>query len=129
MATTSWTFTTDGTAPTVLPGGATSPVAGATGVGRLANVVTEFSEQVTGAAGNQVTLRRGTAANPTGGALNVTLTRAVVGGHTVLTVNPNATLLANTQYTLRLSNNLGITDLSGNALPVTTRSFTTGNAN
>jgi len=59
----------------------------------------------------------------------VTLTTAVVGGHTVLTVNPNATLLANTQYTLRLSNNLGIRDLSGNALPVTTRSFTTGNAN
>jgi len=49
MATTSWTFTTDVTAPTALPGGATSPVARATGVGRLANVVTEFSEQVSGA--------------------------------------------------------------------------------
>lgn len=69
------------------------------------------------APGNQVTLRRGTAAAPTGGALNVTLTTAVVGGHTVLTVNPNATLLANTQYTLRLSNNLGIRDLSGKPPP------------
>ena len=126
LVTTTWSFTTDGTAPTVVvaPPTATSPLAGATGVGRNANIVTEFSELVTGAATNTVTLRRGTAANPVGPVVQGVVTVSTVNGHSVATLNPNAALLANTQYTLRLTN--GIVDLSGNALVATTRTFTTG---
>jgi len=119
LATTSWTFTTDGTAPTVLAGGATSPTAGAVGVSRTANLVTEFSELVTVPAG-QATLR-----GPTGAPVAVALIPAT-GSLKVLTVDPAVTLNANTRYTLTLSPNGRIVDQSGNPLATTTRTFTTG---
>ena len=126
LTSSTWSFTTDGTRPTVVTTAptATSPLAGAVGVGRNANVLTEFSEVVNGANANTVTLRRGTAAAPVGPVLGSVVTATVVNGHTVVTVDPNARLLANARYTLRLTG--GIADTSGNTLVAVTRTFTTG---
>jgi hypothetical protein len=126
MARTTFSFTTDNTAPVVLgAGSATNPLAGATGVNRAANVVTEISEVVTGVTNARVTLRQGTAAAPVGAVLTATVTVANVNGHSVITLNPQvANLLANTNYTLRTLN--GIVDTSGNALAPTARTFRTG---
>ncbi len=95
---------------------------GAVGVNRNANVTVTFNEAVapTTINGTTVTLRTGTAAN---GALRA----AVVSYNAttrVMTLNPNATLPANTQFTVRLST--GITDTAGNPLAATQWSFRTG---
>ena len=118
LSTTSWTFLT-GPRPVVF---ARTPVGGATGVNRTANVTATFSEAVaTGTvSGTTVTLRTGAAAT---GTLRV----AVVSYNAttrVMTLNPNATLPANTQFTVRLG--AGITDTAGNPLAPTQWSFTTG---
>jgi len=42
----------------------------------------------------------------------------------VVSINPNATLPANTQFTVRLTS--GITDIAGNPLTATQWSFRTG---
>jgi hypothetical protein len=113
-APTSWTFLT-GPAPTVT---ARTPATNATGVTVPVSPTATFSEAVNGVttAGN-VTLRVGTAANGT-------LVPSVVSYNTttrVVTINPNASLLADTRYTVRLNN---ITDVAGNPLAAASASWT-----
>jgi len=113
-APTSWTFLT-GPAPTVT---ARTPAANATGVTVPVSPTATFSEAVNGVttAGN-VTLRVGTAANGT-------LVPSVVSYDAttrVVTINPNASLLADTRYTVRLAN---ITDVAGNPLAAASTSWT-----
>ena len=114
---TSWTFLT-GPAPSVA---AQTPAANATAVVRTSNQTATFNEAMNAATivAANVTLRLGT--TPTG----TLIARAVTYNATtrVVTINPNATLAANTVYTVRLT---GITDAAGNPLPATTWSFTTG---
>ena len=114
LATTSWTFTT-GPAPTVT---ARSAAPNATAVSRTANVTATFSEAVTGTGTTTFTLRNAT---------TNALIPAVVSYNTltrVATLNPSATLAANTRFTAALTT--GIRDAGGNSLPATTWSFTTG---
>ena len=118
LATTTWTFLT-GPAPAVT---ARTPGVNVTGVSRTANVTATFSETMQAATmtGANATLRLGTTATGT-------LITSVVSYNAttrVLTINPNATLAANTLYTVRLS--AGMRDAAGNPLPATTWSFTTG---
>jgi Ca2+-binding RTX toxin-like protein len=109
----------DTTAPTV---SARSPLAGATGVPIGDNVTATFSEAVNGVTVARFTLRQGTAAN---GAL---VARAFTYDPVtrVATLNPNANLLPNTLYTVRLL--AGITDTAGNALAPVSWNFTTAGA-
>jgi hypothetical protein len=114
LATTTWTFTT-GPAPTVT---ARNIVPNATAVSRTANVTATFSEAVTGTSTTTVTLRNAT---------TNALIPAVVSYNTltrVVTLNPSATLAANTRFTAGLTT--GIADAGGNPIPATTWSFTTG---
>ena len=119
MAASTWTFTT-GPAPTIT---SSTPAAGATGVRRAVNQTATFSEAITGFSATSVRLTRvSTGAVVTSAVTFNTATR-------VLTINPNATLLANTQYRITITGGTGaVRDLAGN--PVTTRTwvFTTGNA-
>ena len=118
LAPTSWTFLT-GPAPTVT---ARTPAANATGVTVPVSPTATFSEAVNGVttAGN-ATLRVGTAAT---GAL---VASVVTYDPTtrVVTINPNASLLPDTRYTVRLVN---ITDVAGNPLAATSWTFVTGPA-
>jgi methionine-rich copper-binding protein CopC len=116
LATTTWTFRT-GPAPSVT---ARTPASAAVGASRTANVTATFSENVTGATAANVSLRTGTLVT---GALIASVVSYNATTH-VVTINPNATLPANTQFTVRLT--AGITDIAGNPLPVTQWSFTTG---
>lgn len=111
-------FTTaaDGTAPTVT---ARTPAAGATGFSRTGNVTATFSEAVRTPTAQQVTLRVGTTATGTLVASAVTYDSVARR----VTLNPNVTLAASTQYTVRLT---GILDTAGNALAPVTWSFRTG---
>ena len=114
LATTSWTFTT-GPAPTVT---ARNIVPNATAVSRTANVTATFSEAVTGTSTTTVTLKN---------AATSALIPAVVTYNTltrVVTLDPGATLAANTRFTAGLTS--GIVDAGGNPIPATTWSFTTG---
>ena len=97
-----------------------SPVGSGVGAGRTANVTATFSENVTGATAANVSLRTGTLGT---GALIASVVSYNATTH-VVTINPNATLPANTQFTVRLT--AGITDIAGNPLPATQWSFTTG---
>ncbi|WP_427131920.1 peroxidase family protein [Pseudarthrobacter sp. S9] len=120
MTTTSWSFTT-GPAPTIT---ATTPVPGATAVRRNNNVTATFSEVITGfnVAGS-VRINRVSNGGQLGAVVSFNpITR-------VLTINPSATLLSNTQYRVTITGSTtGVRDLAGN--PVTTRiwTFTTGTA-
>jgi Ca2+-binding RTX toxin-like protein len=116
LATTTWTFRT-GPAPTVT---ARTPASGAVGVSRTANITATFSENVAGATVANVSLRTGTLAT---GALITSVVSYNATTH-VVTINPNATLPANSQFTVRLTS--GITDIAGNPLIAVTWSFTTG---
>jgi Bacterial Ig-like domain len=117
LVATSWTFLT-GPAPTIT---ARTPAANATGVSRTQNQTATFSETMTAAkmTTTNVTLRVGTTATGAliGSVVSYNATTRVV------TLNPNATLAANTVYTVRLA---GLTDVAGNPLPATLWSFTTG---
>jgi hypothetical protein len=120
MATTTWSFTT-GPGPTVT---ATTPTAGATAVRRNANVTTTFSEAITGfAVAGKVRIERvSTGAVVTSVVSFNTATR-------VLTINPNASLAANTQYRVTVTGGTtGVRDLAGNPLTTRTWTFTTGSA-
>jgi len=120
LATVAWSFTT-GPAPVVV---ARTPGINATGVSRTNNVTATFSENVTGVFASTVTLRTGT------GTGTGTLVAAVVSYNAttrVATLNPNANLAANTQYTVQLiGGSSGIKDLAGNPLLNTSWSFITG---
>ena len=114
LTTTSWTFTT-GPAPTVT---ARNIVPNATAVARATNVTATFSEAVTGTSTTTVTLRNAT---------TNALIPAVVSYNTltrVVTLDPSATLAANTRFTAGLTT--GIVDAGGNPIPASTWSFTTG---
>ncbi|MGL3807530.1 Ig-like domain-containing protein [Paeniglutamicibacter sp. R2-26] len=112
LAATSWSFTTDA-APTVT---SRTPGTDATNVSRTGNISATFSEAVTGANGTNVRLT-----SPSGATVTAVVTYNAL--NRTVTLNPVATLAANTRYTVRLSG--GIRDLGGNALATTTWSFTT----
>jgi len=118
LAATQWTFIT-GPAPTVI---AQTPASGATGVSRTANVTATFNENMAAATvtGTNVTLRLGTAANGT----LITATITYNAATRVVTIDPAATLAANTQYTVRLL--AGLTDTAGNNINPVTWSYRTG---
>jgi len=124
---TTWTFTTDNTRPTVFTGAGTltKPAAGATGVAKGDDVVTEFSEGMLGISGTTVQLRT-TARNRLVTAVVTPVTDPVTG-RTRAVLDPSADLAANTQYTLALTGGANaLRDLSGNTLVSVTRTFTTG---
>jgi hypothetical protein len=127
LTTTSWTFTTDGTAPTVFTGAGTltNPLAGATGFSRTANVVTEFSEPMVlgGITATTVRLQRVS----TGAIVTAVVTSANLNGRTRAILNPGVTLVANAQYRVLLTGGAtALRDLSGNPLATQNRTFTTG---
>lgn len=115
-----WTFTTDAgpdnTAPTV---SSTNPQDAATGVVRNARVTVNFDEAV-----DPETIT----------AANFSLTDDDVGtavassllfpNPTTVVLTPDANLAANTSHTLNLAGS--ITDIAGNSLASTSKSFTTG---
>lgn len=129
MTTTSWSFTTAGTAPAepTAPGGAPTvtamtPAAGATGISTTSNVTATFSEAVTGVATATFTLRAGSSA-PVGAAVDYDATTRVA------TLDPTAPLAAGTTYTATLTGGTtAIRDTGGTALATTTWTFTTAPA-
>src|SRR3954449_12005244 len=108
----SWKFIT-GPRPRVT---ARTPAVGAVAVSRVANVTATFSENVAGVAGTSLTLKQGTTLIPAVVTYNATT-------H-VATLNPNATLPANTTFTAALTT--GIKDRAGNPIAATSWTFTTG---
>ena len=113
-----WSFTT-GPAPIIT---ASTPAAGATGVGRNSNATATFSEAITGVTPTTVQITRVS----TG--LAVAAVNSFNPGSRVLTINPNAILVANTQYRVTITgSNVAVRDLAGNPLAATrTWVFTTG---
>jgi methionine-rich copper-binding protein CopC len=118
LTTTTWAFRT-GPAPSVT---ARTPASGAVNVARGANVTATFSEAMSAGTivAANVSVRLGTTATGTviPGVVTYNATTRV------MTFNPTPTLAANTQYTVRLT--AGMRDASGNPLPATQWSFTTG---
>ncbi|HET6240654.1 MAG TPA: Ig-like domain-containing protein, partial [Arthrobacter sp.] len=120
LATSTWSFTT-GPAPTVT---ARSAAANATAVSRTANVTATFSEAVTGTSATTFTLRTAPATG-TGTAVAAVVTYNATTR--VATLNPNATLAANTRFTATLTGGAAaIRDAGGNPIGTTSWSFTTG---
>ncbi|WP_324278581.1 Ig-like domain-containing protein [Blastococcus brunescens] len=125
LAATSWNFTTvaasggggDTTPPAV---STTSPAAAATGVAVGVDVTATFTEDVTGVGGSTFTLA------PTGGGAAVGAAVSYDSTTRVATLDTDADLAADTQYTATLTS--GITDTAGNALAATSWSFTTAAA-
>ena len=118
MVASSWSFIT-GPAPTIT---ALTPAAGATAVGRLVSPTATFSEVITGFTATSVTVTRpGT---------TIASTLSFNATTRVLTINPNATLLANTTYTVTITGGTGaVRDLAGNPVVTRTWSYTTGAVN
>src|SRR4051794_14182209 len=116
LVTTSWTFLT-GPIPAV---SARTPAVNATAVSRTANVTATFSEAVQGVSATTFTLQ------PVGGAaVTATVTRNGTTNQWVL--DPSATLLAGTQYTVTITGGAnGVKDLAGNPANTATWTFTTG---
>ena len=107
----------DSTAPTVT---ARSPAANARSVSQSANITATFSEAVQGVASSTFTLR-----DPGGASVAAVVSRNGTTNQWIL--NPNATLLANTRYTVRLTGGTtAIRDLAGNRLTTTSWTYTTG---
>jgi Bacterial Ig-like domain/Abnormal spindle-like microcephaly-assoc'd, ASPM-SPD-2-Hydin len=121
FATTSWSFTTAGTAPAA--GGADTtaptltaraPAVNATGVTVGANVTATFNEAVQGVGTGTFQLRA-----PNGTVIGATVTQATGTNRWVL--NPNASLARNTLYTVTLTGGAtAIRDTAGNAFTTTT---------
>ena len=106
----------DTTSPSVT---AIVPTAGASGVGVNGSIRLTFSEAV-----NPISVTSGTVTISAGGTpLGTTMTMAT--NNLSLTVSPQRPLPAGTLITVTVN---GVGDQSGNAVPVTTSSFTTGNA-
>jgi hypothetical protein len=117
MATTTWSFTT-GPAPVIT---GTSPSAGATNVGRNANVTATFSEAVTGISATTVQLTRVSTGAVVGTAASFNATTRV------LTINPTASMAPNAQYRATITGGTGaVRDLAGNPVATRTWTFTTG---
>ncbi|NUS50143.1 MAG: heme peroxidase [Nocardioidaceae bacterium] len=117
LAGSNWSFRTvpDTTRPTVI---GRAPAAGATGVGRGANVRATFSERVVGVNGTTLRLRVGSA---TGRVIAGQVSLDAAG--TVATLNPTATLARNTRYVVVVDP--PIRDGAGNQVLRTTWAFTT----
>jgi len=113
-------FYTSGTADTTSPSvNAIVPSAGTTGVGVNGSIRVTFSEAV-----NAVSITPDTVTISAGGTpLGTTMT--IGTGNTSLTVVPQRPLPPGTLITVTVN---GVEDPSGHAVPVTTSSFTTGNA-
>jgi hypothetical protein len=109
-----WQFTT-GPAPTVA---SVTPGIGANNVGRTANMTVRYSEPVTSVSTGTVVLRRGTLTGPV-----VTATVTYNAATRTATLNPSATLAANTTYTMATSS---VLDLAGNPLAFRSWTFRTG---
>ena len=117
LATRTWTFLA-GTRPTVT---ARTPAVNALGVSRTANQTATFSENVTGVSATTATLKNAT----TGAAITAVVTYNATTR--VVTINPSATLPANTKFTVTLTGGTtAIRDTAGNTLTTVTWSFTTG---
>ena len=114
IAFTSWRFTT-GPAPTVV---SVSPGIGATNVSRTTNVTVRYSEPVTNVSTGTVVLRRGGLSGPV-----VAATVTYNATTRTATLNPSATLAANTTYTMATSS---VRDLAGNPLAFRSWTFRTG---
>lgn len=110
----SWTFTT-GPRPAV---STKTPATNAVGVSRTANITATLSETATGVSSTTFRLTSAVTGAAVAAAVSYNpLTR-------VATLNPTATLAANTKYTATLTGS--IKDAAGNPLTTTTWSFTTG---
>ncbi|MGY1593837.1 Ig-like domain-containing protein [Geodermatophilus sp. SYSU D00708] len=105
----------DTTVPAVVT---TTPAANATAVAVTGTVTASFNEDVTGVTGATFTLER--AADP------VTAAVSYAPDTRVATLDPAASLAADTKYTATLTS--GITDTAGNPLATRTWTFTTGPA-
>jgi methionine-rich copper-binding protein CopC len=117
LTTTTWTFIT-GPRPTIT---AKSPASAGTAVGRTATVTATFSEGVVGVSTTSFLLRNATT--------GVLVTAPVTYNSTtrVATLNPSATLAANTRYTATVTGSTtAIRDGGGNPVATTSWSFTTG---
>jgi hypothetical protein len=122
LATTSWSFTTaDTTAPTVT---ARTPGVNATGVVVPVSPTATFSEALNPATVNTTTMTVRVGTVITGALVPSVVT--LNAANTIATINPNASLLPDTTYTVRLTN--GITDVAGNPLAANQWTFITGPA-
>ncbi|WP_241985742.1 MULTISPECIES: peroxidase family protein [Cryobacterium] len=116
MVDSSWTFIT-GPAPTI---DSMSPAPGATGVALNRDVVVKFTEAVTGVSATTVRITRVSDGSVIAG--TITLSNA----DRRVTINPTATLLANTRYRVTITGGTGdIRDLAGNPFATRTWVFTT----
>ena len=96
------------------------PAPGATGVARTRDVVVKFSEAITGVSATTVQITRVSDGSVVAGAITLT------NRNRVLTINPTATLLANTSYRVTITGGTGdVRDLAGNPLATRTWVFTT----
>lgn len=94
-----------------------APPAGAIGVGVNASIRITFNEAI-----NPLSISSSTVQVSAGVALGTTF---VLAGNTLLTVTPQRPLPPGTVITITID---GVEDVSGNAVPLTTSSFTTGAA-
>jgi hypothetical protein len=104
----------DGTLPAIT---AKAPAAGATGVSRLANVTATFSEPVINVTTRTIYLRKA------GTSVNVAAVVTYNATTRQATLNPSVTLAASSSYTATIYD---IYDGTGNQVPVTSWTFTTG---
>ena len=117
MAPRAYRFLT-GPAPTIT---ASTPAAGATGIRLNANATVTFSELVTGVSPTTVRITRNSTGAPVTAAVSFNTTTRV------LTINPSASLLANTTYRVIITGgNTAVRDVAGNPLVSRTWVFTTG---
>ena len=117
MVASSWSFIT-GPAPTIT---SRTPASGAIGVGRNANVLATFSEDITGVSSTTVQITRVS----TGAA--ITSAAAYNATTNVLTINPSVALSSNVQYRVTVTGgNTSVRDLVGNPFVTSTWTFTTG---
>jgi Bacterial Ig-like domain/Fibronectin type III domain len=117
LAATTWTFVT-GPAPTVI---GFAPGSSATAVPRNRSVTISYSEAPTG-----FTATNATIVQVSNGAV-VAAARTVSGN--ILTINPNASLAANTQYRVTVTGgSTAVRDAAGNPVPTRSWTFTTGSA-
>jgi Bacterial Ig-like domain/Fibronectin type III domain len=115
LAATTWTFVS-GPAPTVV---GFAPGSAATAVPRNRSVTISYSEPPTG-----FTATNATIVQVSNGAV-VAAARSVAGN--VLTIDPTASLAANTQYRVTVTGGAtAVRDAAGNPVPTRTWTFTTG---
>ena len=115
LAWTTWNFTTQSGAPTLV---ARQPASSATNVSLSTTITARFSEAVTGVSTSSMVLSK------TVDLIGLAATLSYDPGTMTATLQPSAPLLPNTTYRVAMSG--WIKDLAGNALPWTWWTFTTG---